>query len=160
MFIDWVVGLVFPCQRPMRVQNGILEIAQVADHAPAEATRRTARPGCQASPAAPSASAPACSPPTLVPTYLRNNCWGRDWGGLRLLHQIVPARPTSHPRHRRRRPGTRPHAFGRLLTICRALFLVLPVGFDVENPRRSGPVPDRHSGVSNLQHSVPIPQKL
>ena len=92
VFIDWVVGLVFPCQRPMRVQNGILEVPKWRIMPDAEATKKNSQTWMSGKSGGPLGISTGMLTPTLVPTYLRND-WGRDWGGLQRFTEIVPAKP-------------------------------------------------------------------
>lgn len=104
VFIDWVVGLVFPCQRPMRVQNGILEVPKWRIMPDAEATKKNSQTWMSGKSGGPLGISTGLLTPTLVPTYLRNN-WGRDWGGLQRFTEIVPAPPADLTLGTARRSG-------------------------------------------------------
>lgn len=92
VFIDWMPGLVFPCQQPMKVRNGVLEVPQWRIMPDAEATRKNSQTWMAGTAGGPLGITEAMLTPTLLPTYLRNN-WGRDWGGLQRFTQIDPAPP-------------------------------------------------------------------
>ncbi|MCF8607548.1 arabinosyltransferase domain-containing protein [Gordonia sp. HY442] len=93
VFIDWMPGLVFPCQRPMAVSYGLLELPQWRIMPDAEATRKNTQTWSDGVNGGPLGITDALLSYTLVPTYLRNN-WGRDWGGLERYFPLVPdARP-------------------------------------------------------------------
>ena len=92
VFIDWVVGLVFPCQRPMRVQHGVLEVPRWRIMPDAEATKKNSQTWMSGKSGGPLGISTGMLTATLVPSYLRND-WGRDWGGLQRFTEIVPAPP-------------------------------------------------------------------
>ena len=90
--MDWMVGLVFPCQHPMLHANGVTEV-----------------PNYRLSPDYP---AKLQNPDTwqegknggllgitdlllrahVMPTYLSDD-WGRDWGSLRRFDTVTAAQP-------------------------------------------------------------------
>ncbi|MGW9266477.1 arabinosyltransferase domain-containing protein [Gordonia terrae] len=90
VFIDWLPGMVFPCQQPMKVRNGVLEVPQWRIMPDAEATRKNSQTWMSGTAGGPLGITEAMLRPTLLPTYLRNN-WGRDWGGLQRFTEIIPA---------------------------------------------------------------------
>ncbi|GAA1482351.1 arabinosyltransferase domain-containing protein [Gordonia sinesedis] len=92
VFIDWVAGFVFPCQQPMAVRNGVLQVPQWRIMPDAEATRKNSQTWMSGTAGGPLGITEAMLTPTLLPSYLRNN-WGRDWGGLQRFAEIDPARP-------------------------------------------------------------------
>lgn len=92
VFIDWLPGFVFPCQRPMRVRYGVLEVPQWRILPDEEATRKNSQTWMAGKAGGPLGITEAMLIPTLLPTYLRNN-WGRDWGGLQRFTEINPAPP-------------------------------------------------------------------
>ena len=92
VFIDWLPGFVFPCQRPMAVRNGVLEVPKWRIMPDAEATRKNSQTWMSGKAGGPLGITEAMLRPTLLPTYLRNN-WGRDWGGLQRFTEIAPAPP-------------------------------------------------------------------
>ncbi|MGV9709686.1 arabinosyltransferase domain-containing protein [Gordonia sp. NPDC003424] len=92
VFIDWLPGMVFPCQQPMRVSNGVLEVPKWRIMPDAEATRKNSQTWMSGKAGGPLGITEAMLTPTLLPTYLRNN-WGRDWGGLQRFTEIKPAPP-------------------------------------------------------------------
>ena len=91
VFIDWVVGWCSPANARCACRTASWKCPSGGSCPTPRPPRRTARPGCRASPAALGISTGLLTP-TLVPTYLRNN-WGRDWGGLQRFTEIVPAPP-------------------------------------------------------------------
>ncbi|WP_301546818.1 arabinosyltransferase domain-containing protein [Gordonia sp. X0973] len=92
VFIDWLPGFVFPCQRPIAVRNGVLEVPKWRIMPEAEATRKNSQTWMAGKAGGPLGITEALLTPTLQPTYLRNN-WGRDWGGLQRFTEIDPAPP-------------------------------------------------------------------
>ncbi|WP_439031139.1 arabinosyltransferase domain-containing protein [Gordonia terrae] len=104
VFIDWLPGMVFPCQQPMKVRNGVLEVPQWRIMPDAEATRKNSQTWMSGTAGGPLGITEAMLRPTLLPTYLRNN-WGRDWGGLQRFTEIIPAPPAELDLGTARRPG-------------------------------------------------------
>ena len=94
VLIDWLPGFVFPCQRPIAVRNGVLEVPQWRIMPEADATRRNSQTWMAGKAGGPLGITEALLTPTLQPTYLRNN-WGRDWGGLQRFTVIDPAPPAN-----------------------------------------------------------------
>lgn len=94
VLIDWLPGFVFPCQRPIAVRNGVLEVPQWRIMPEADATRRNSQTWMAGKAGGPLGITEALLRPTLLPTYLRNN-WGRDWGGLQRFTVIDPAPPAT-----------------------------------------------------------------
>ncbi len=94
VFIDWLPGFVFPCQRPIAVRNGVLEVPMWRIMPEADATRRNSQTWMAGKAGGPLGITEALLRPTLMPTYLRNN-WGRDWGGLQRFTEIEPAPPAT-----------------------------------------------------------------
>lgn len=93
VFIDWLPGLVFPCQRPMAVRDGVLELPDWRILPDAEAVRVNSQTWMSGLSGGPLGITDALLTSTLVPSYLRNN-WGRDWGSLQRFSPLVPdARP-------------------------------------------------------------------
>jgi arabinosyltransferase B len=92
VFIDWLPGMVFPCQQPMKVVNGVLQVPKWRIMPDAEATRKNSQTWMAGTAGGPLGITEAMLTPTLLPTYLRNN-WGRDWGGLQRFTEIDPAPP-------------------------------------------------------------------
>ena len=101
VFIDWMPGLVFPCQRPMAVSYGILEVPDWRIMPDAEATKRNTQTWSAGVNGGPLGITEGLLNHTLVSTYLRNN-WGRDWGGLERFSMVVEAEPAEmvHGTHR------------------------------------------------------------
>ncbi|TYQ02108.1 UNVERIFIED_ORG: arabinosyltransferase B [Gordonia westfalica J30] len=104
VFIDWLPGLVFPCQQPMKVRHGVLEVPKWRIMPDAEATRKNSQTWMSGTAGGPLGITEAMLRPTLLPTYLRNN-WGRDWGGLQRFTEIVPAPPAEIELGEARRSG-------------------------------------------------------
>ncbi|NNG97163.1 arabinosyltransferase domain-containing protein [Gordonia araii] len=94
VFIDWLPGFVFPCQRPIAVRNGVLEVPKWRIMPEADATRRNSQTWMAGKAGGPLGITEALLTPTLLPTYLRNN-WGRDWGALQRFTEIDPAPPAT-----------------------------------------------------------------
>ena len=92
VFIDWVSGLVFPCQQPMKVRNGVMQVPRWRIMPDAEATQKNSQTWMSGTAGGPLGITEAMLVPTLLPTYLRNN-WGRDWGGLQRFTEVDPAPP-------------------------------------------------------------------
>ena len=104
VFIDWLPGLVFPCQQPMKVRYGVLEVPKWRIMPDAEATRKNSQTWMSGTAGGPLGITEAMLRPTLLPTYLRNN-WGRDWGGLQRFTEIIPAPPAELDLGEARRSG-------------------------------------------------------
>jgi len=104
VFIDWLPGFVFPCQQPMKVRNGVLEVPKWRIMPDAEATRKNSQTWMSGTAGGPLGITEAMLRPTLMPTYLRNN-WGRDWGGLQKFTEIIPAPPAHIDLGEARRSG-------------------------------------------------------
>ncbi|NMO02970.1 arabinosyltransferase [Gordonia sp. TBRC 11910] len=92
VFIDWLPGFVFPCQQPMAVRNGVLEVPRWRILPDAQATEKNSQTWMAGKSGGPLGITEAMLVPTIVPTYLRNN-WDRDWGGLQRYTEIAPAPP-------------------------------------------------------------------
>lgn len=92
VFIDWLPGMVFPCQQPMAVKNGVLQVPRWRIMPDADATRKNSQTWMAGTAGGPLGITEAMLTPTLLPTYLRNN-WARDWGGLQRFTEIDPAPP-------------------------------------------------------------------
>lgn len=101
VLIDWMPGLVFPCQRPIAVSYGILEVPDWRIMPDADATKRNSQTWSAGVNGGPLGITDGLLHGTLVPTYLRNN-WGRDWGGLERYTMVVDAEPAEmvHGTHR------------------------------------------------------------
>lgn len=89
VLIDWLPGLVFPCQRPIAVRDGVLELPDWRIMPDADATQKNSQTWMAGKSGGPLGITDALLANTLVPTYLRNN-WGRDWGGLQRFTPLVP----------------------------------------------------------------------
>jgi len=92
LLLDWMVGLVFPCQHPMLHANGVTEVPtfRVSPDYPAKLqnpdTWQDGRNGGLLG------ITDVLLRAHVMPTYLSND-WGRDWGSLRRLDPIVTATP-------------------------------------------------------------------
>lgn len=104
VFIDWLPGFVFPCQQPMKVRYGVLQVPQWRIMPDAEATQKNSQTWMSGKAGGPLGITEAMLTPTLLPTYLRNN-WGRDWGGLQRFTEIKPAPPAQLDIGTQRRSG-------------------------------------------------------
>ncbi|SIS22084.1 arabinosyltransferase domain-containing protein [Williamsia sterculiae] len=93
VLIDWLPAFVFPCQRPMGVKYGVVQVPQWRILPDADATRRNSQTWMSGDAGGPLGLTEAMLSPTLLPTYLRND-WGRDWGALQRFTQLQPA-PTA-----------------------------------------------------------------
>ncbi|BBZ72515.1 arabinosyltransferase domain-containing protein [Mycobacterium paraseoulense] len=83
VFLDWLVGLAFPCQRPFGHQNGVDEMPKwriLPDRFGAEANS----PVMDNNGGGPLGVTELLVKPTTVATYLKDD-WSRDWGSLQLL---------------------------------------------------------------------------
>ncbi|GAC58023.1 putative arabinosyltransferase [Gordonia hirsuta DSM 44140 = NBRC 16056] len=89
VLIDWLPGLVFPCQRPVAVRNGVLELPDWRIMPDAEAVRVNSQTWQAGIHGGPLGITDALLVSTLVPSYLRNN-WSRDWGSLQRYTPLVP----------------------------------------------------------------------
>ncbi|MFM9378953.1 arabinosyltransferase domain-containing protein [Gordonia sp. VNK21] len=89
VLIDWMPGLVFPCQRPIAVRDGVLELPDWRIMPDADATQKNSQTWSAGVNGGPLGITDALLSNTLVPTYLRNN-WARDWGGLERFTPLVP----------------------------------------------------------------------
>jgi arabinosyltransferase C len=83
VFLDWLVGLAFPCQRPFGHQNGAVEVPKwriLPDRFGAEANS----PVMDNKGGGPLGITELLVGATTIPTYL-NHDWSRDWGALQQL---------------------------------------------------------------------------
>lgn len=92
ILLDWMVGLVFPCQHPMLHVNGVTEVPKyrVSPDYPAKLqnpdTWQEGRNGGLLG------ITDLLLRAHVMPTYLSHD-WGRDWGSLRRLDTIDDAEP-------------------------------------------------------------------
>lgn len=92
VLLDWMVGLVFPCQHPMLHANGVTEVPnyRISPDYPAKLqnpdTWQEGRNGGLLG------ITDVLLRAHVMPTYLSND-WGRDWGSLRRLDTVVDAAP-------------------------------------------------------------------
>ncbi len=92
VFLDWLVGLAFPCQRPFGHRNGVDETPKwriLPDRFGAEANS----PVMDNNGGGPLGVTELLVRATTVATYLKDD-WSRDWGSLQRLMPYYPnARP-------------------------------------------------------------------
>ncbi|MGB8389473.1 arabinosyltransferase C-terminal domain-containing protein, partial [Mycobacterium sp.] len=92
VFLDWLVGLAFPCQRPFGHQNGVDETPKwriLPDRFGAEANS----PVMDNNGGGPLGVTELLLKATTVASYLKDD-WSRDWGALQRLTPYYPdARP-------------------------------------------------------------------
>ncbi|ETB06116.1 arabinosyltransferase [Mycobacterium avium subsp. silvaticum ATCC 49884] len=92
VFLDWLVGLAFPCQRPFGHQNGVDETPKwriPPDRFGAEANS----PVMDNNGGGPLGVTELLAKATTMATYLKDD-WSRDWGSLQRLTPYYPdARP-------------------------------------------------------------------
>lgn len=92
VFLDWLVGLAFPCQRPFGHQNGVFETPKwriLPDRFGAEANS----PVMDNNGGGPLGVTELLVRATTVATYLKDD-WSRDWGGLQ---RLTPYYPNAQP---------------------------------------------------------------
>ncbi|MCV7241294.1 arabinosyltransferase [Mycobacterium mantenii] len=88
VFLDWLVGLAFPCQRPFGHQNGLDETPRwriLPDRFGAEANS----PVMDNNGGGPLGVTELLVKATTVATYLKDD-WSRDWGSLQRLTPYYP----------------------------------------------------------------------
>ncbi|SEH57698.1 arabinosyltransferase C [Mycolicibacterium rutilum] len=88
VFLDWLVGLAFPCQRPYGHQNGVIEVPKwriLPDRFGAEANS----PVMDYLGGGPLGITELLVRATTLPTYLKDD-WFRDWGSLQQLSPWYP----------------------------------------------------------------------
>ncbi|OBK67708.1 arabinosyltransferase domain-containing protein [Mycobacterium sp. 1165178.9] len=94
VFLDWLVGLAFPCQRPFGHQNGVDETPRwriLPDRFGAEANS----PVMDNNGGGPLGVTELLTKATTMATYL-NGDWSRDWGSLQ---RLTPYYPDAEPAH-------------------------------------------------------------
>ncbi|MDT7771039.1 MAG: arabinosyltransferase, partial [Mycobacterium sp.] len=92
VLLDWAVGLAFPCQRPMLHVNGVTEIPKfriTPDYTAKKMDTDTWEDGVNGGLLG---ITDLLLRAHVMSSYLSRD-WGRDWGSLRKLDTIVPARP-------------------------------------------------------------------
>jgi arabinosyltransferase C len=92
VFLDWLVGLAFPCQRPFGHQNGVDEAPKwriLPDRFGAEANS----PVMDNNGGGPLGVTELLVRATTVATYLKDD-WSRDWGALQ---RLTPYYPSAQP---------------------------------------------------------------
>ena len=88
VFLDWLVGLAFPCQRPFDHRNGVIEVPKwriLPDRFGAEANS----PVMDYLGGGPLGITELLLRSTTVPTYLKHD-WFRDWGALQQFTPYYP----------------------------------------------------------------------
>ncbi|WP_156623732.1 arabinosyltransferase domain-containing protein [Mycobacterium sp. 852002-40037_SCH5390672] len=88
VFLDWLVGLAFPCQRPFGHQNGVDETPRwriLPDRFGAEANS----PVMDNNGGGPLGITELLAKATTMATYLKDD-WSRDWGSLQRLTPYYP----------------------------------------------------------------------
>jgi arabinosyltransferase C len=88
VFLDWLVGLAFPCQRPFGHQNGVDETPKwriLPDRFGAEANS----PVMDNNGGGPLGVTELLAKATTMATYLKDD-WSRDWGSLQRLTPYYP----------------------------------------------------------------------
>jgi arabinosyltransferase C len=88
VFLDWLVGLAFPCQRPFGHQNGVIETPKwriLPDRFGAEANS----PVMDNNGGGPLGVTELLVKATTIATYLKDD-WSRDWGSLQRLTPYYP----------------------------------------------------------------------
>ncbi|MEB4209423.1 arabinosyltransferase domain-containing protein [Mycobacterium sp. 94-17] len=94
VFLDWLVGLAFPCQRPFGHQNGVDEAPKwriLPDRFGAEANS----PVMDNNGGGPLGVTELLAKATTIATYLKDD-WSRDWGSLQ---RLTPYYPDAEPAH-------------------------------------------------------------
>lgn len=94
VFLDWLVGLAFPCQRPFGHQNGVDETPKwriLPDRFGAEANS----PVMDNNGGGPLGITELLAKATTIATYLKDD-WSRDWGSLQ---RLSPYYPDAQPAH-------------------------------------------------------------
>ncbi|OBI44945.1 arabinosyltransferase domain-containing protein [Mycobacterium colombiense] len=94
VFLDWLVGLAFPCQRPFGHQNGVDETPRwriLPDRFGAEANS----PVMDNNGGGPLGVTELLVKATTMATYLKDD-WSRDWGSLQ---RLTPYYPDAEPAH-------------------------------------------------------------
>jgi arabinosyltransferase C len=94
VFLDWLVGLAFPCQRPFGHQNGVDETPRwriLPDRFGAEANS----PVMDNNGGGPLGVTELLVKATTMATYLKDD-WSRDWGSLQ---RLTPYYPDAQPAH-------------------------------------------------------------
>ncbi|WAC91783.1 arabinosyltransferase domain-containing protein [Mycobacterium sp. Aquia_213] len=92
VFLDWLVGLAFPCQRPFGHQNGVDETPKwriLPDRFGAEANS----PVMDNNGGGPLGVTELLVKATTISTYLKDD-WSRDWGSLQ---RLTPYYPNAQP---------------------------------------------------------------
>ncbi len=93
VFLDWLVGLAFPCQRPYSHRNGVIEVPKwriLPDRFGAEANS----PVMDYLGGGPLGITELLLRSTTVATYLKHD-WLRDWGSLQQLTPFYPSAETA-----------------------------------------------------------------
>ncbi|MFI1240340.1 arabinosyltransferase domain-containing protein [Nocardia salmonicida] len=92
VLLDWLVGLQFPCQQPMRHRFGVAEIPEYRILPEFSAAIMTSNWQSHTS-GGPLGYTELVTRAEVVPSYLRND-WKRNWGEI---HRLVPLDSTAIP---------------------------------------------------------------
>ncbi|MGW6426731.1 arabinosyltransferase domain-containing protein [Nocardia sp. NPDC055053] len=92
VLLDWLVGLQFPCQQPMRHRNGVAEIPEYRILPEFSAAIMTSNWQSHTS-GGPLGYTELVTRAEVMPSYL-NNDWKRNWGEI---HRLVPFDRTATP---------------------------------------------------------------
>lgn len=92
VLLDWLVGLQFPCQQPMRHRFGVAEIPEYRIVPEFSAAIMTSNWQSHAS-GGPLGYTELVTRTEVLPSYLKDD-WKRNWGEI---HRLVPFDPTATP---------------------------------------------------------------
>ena len=92
VLLDWAVGFVFPCQRPMQHVNGVTEVPRYRISPDYPAKRDMADTWQDGRNGGLLGITDLLLRARVMPTYLSGD-WGEDWGSLRRLDTVVDAEP-------------------------------------------------------------------
>ncbi|MFD4459349.1 arabinosyltransferase domain-containing protein [Nocardia sp. NPDC058480] len=92
VLLDWLVGLQFPCQQPMRHRYGVAEIPEYRILPEFSAAIMTSNWQSHAS-GGPLGYTDLVTRTDVLPSYLKDD-WKRNWGEI---HRLVPFEPTATP---------------------------------------------------------------
>ncbi|WP_280276694.1 arabinosyltransferase domain-containing protein [Nocardia wallacei] len=94
VLLDWLVGLQFPCQQPMRHRDGVAELPHYRITPDFSGAQMTTNWQSHSS-GGPLGYTQLLTTTQTVPTYLRDD-WKRDWGQLQ---RLIPLDPSTSPAH-------------------------------------------------------------
>lgn len=92
VLLDWLVGLQFPCQQPMRHRHGVAELPEYRILPEFSAAIMTSNWQSHSS-GGPLGYTELLTRAEVLPSYLRDD-WKRNWGEI---HRLVPYAPTAGP---------------------------------------------------------------